>query len=1285
MTDVRLASLTVENRQAVEAFAESTRAAQQTSQAVEATTAKLAETTQAWKRVEASIPGSAAAMARFEAVAKQAKVAMDQGRIGAESYALEIDRLGKRYLGTAATIEQAAALEARGHKVAAEAVRGLATAYAGLPAGANAASGGFRNLGNIAQQAGYQISDVAAVAAAGGNALAAAGTQLGQFLGAFGPMGAVVGAAATVGGLFAANMLGAGDATKLAESAAETYKDALKELVDIEADYNKALRERQGLPLLPGGTSAIDRRVAEARGRLNALGGDDLQGKKERSFFGGLYDSTKERLGFGRTASPYEAAKAEYDAALADQAVASATQEAAAAERVAKALQDLGKARSDEASIAQLSEKEREKAVAALSAEKEVRDRLKDAPKSDVDAEVKVARAHAVAMVELAQSQKGAEKAAEDHKKALEDLAKSAEQSAKQYGDSIASADAYVDSLKNEAAALGMTEREAEIYRAGIKAEIDLRKANNGHLTDEAAARVEAAKAAAANLYDAKEGKKANEERERDYLKSIEAAEKERQRIVEHASEEIGDNLVDVMMDVGEKSGKEIATSIGNWLKRSAFQIAVNAAVTPYLMQGVGYAMNAVAGPAGVAAGAAGGAAGAAAGGAGGSSNLMGAGSLGYQLGSAGSGGTAGLMASANTWGAANLGTGIDAATASSLVKSGQGFTFTENGTTFLETGGNVFEVGGSGVGGMTLTDWAGAAGAAFNNYTALTSGTAAQKVMTPAFTGIGAALGSLTPLGPWGGAALGSTIGNLIGGLFGRGKDVSYYGVTGSVASAESAIGAGNQVAPGAVMGQTWYGDQRYGMGPQYGWGWATSTAPKSLTDAVGAMDGKALELVANLGYRYGANLAGQNIGVRSSNGSLSLFTRRTDNFADAYTNGSDIKGAAEFKYDPKTDGSVEDAVARLSVVMLARAASVANDNLSKAAKKIDTTLDAKSINDLLTFAENFDDAITTMMGGATDVAKSVGVQTRNEVMQTISAITDFRAKTAQLGLDTTKAADATKSAVEVMLGLKEAAKPLSDVDNALQSLEAKFTNIGPLLDFVGITETPASLREKALANMTAGFNAATADALASMTDPSSLLRKAENDRYEQQLADAKKLNADLQTVEQIHQLKMLEIDKQANQAAEQARESAANSVMGTVSDLGKLVQQWQYGDASALSPESQLGMSERTYNAVSGAALAGDYRSFTQYGATADQYLTEARAIYGSGAGYADAFARVMQDAAKLMERDPQDLVVRAVEYGAQSQVTAITNMQAELVRELKALREEMRQSNNIPARVA
>lgn len=109
-------------------------------------------------------------------------------------------------------------------------------------------------LGGVMQQLGYQVGDVAAQVSMGGNAFAAVGVQLGQLLGMFGPLGAVMGAAATVGGALAMSLDDSGSAAKSADSALDALSRTIGyqvgDVEELAAKYDSLTAAQRGFEQL---------------------------------------------------------------------------------------------------------------------------------------------------------------------------------------------------------------------------------------------------------------------------------------------------------------------------------------------------------------------------------------------------------------------------------------------------------------------------------------------------------------------------------------------------------------------------------------------------------------------------------------------------------------------------------------------------------------------------------------------------------------------------------------------------------------------------------------------------------------------------------------------------------------------------------------------------------------------------------------------------------------------------------------------------------------------------
>lgn len=400
-----------------------------------------------------------------------------------------------------------------------------ATRYAALNAkmdagtlGANKAGFAFGGMRNVLQQAGWQISDIATVASMGGASIGMLGVQIGQLVGAFGAYGAAAGAAITVGGALADAFLRSADAQEEAERTAKVYQASLKELVDLEKEYNAALRERQGLPTTPDGTKNIRQRVADAEGRLAILNGEDrLTGKVAGGESGtnfvqdyiawyfrqkgaildyvSGYDKVRER----------GSAMSEREQALTNFSTANDVQEATDKERLTKILGDLSDARTRELVATRLATSGHERDAAMLKAEWDVRDKLKskiEVSKTEIENQAEAARLNAAAIYDMEKAHKDATKAAAESERQQERYRRELEQSARRRAEAIASVEDETKALNERRFAMELTERDAAIYRAGLDAENRLRKAGFDMKDEEVQAAIRARQAAAGATYD---------------------------------------------------------------------------------------------------------------------------------------------------------------------------------------------------------------------------------------------------------------------------------------------------------------------------------------------------------------------------------------------------------------------------------------------------------------------------------------------------------------------------------------------------------------------------------------------------------------------------------------------------------------------------------------------------------------------------------------------------------------------------------------------------------------
>ncbi|MFC5359447.1 phage tail length tape measure family protein [Azospirillum himalayense] len=147
----------------------------------------------------------------------------------------------------------------------------------------------------------------------------------------------------------------------------------------------------------------------------------------------------------------------------------------------------------------------------------------------------------------------------------------------------------------------------------------------------------------------------------------------------------------------------------------------------------------------------------------------------------------------------------------------------------------------------------------------------------------------------------------------------------------------------------------------------------------------------------------------------------------------------------------------------------------------------------------------------------------------------------------------------------------------------------------------------------------------------------------------------------------------------------SAAQKVAGTIQSLTSYASGLAFSDLSALAPEQQYSLATSQFNAVSGAAVAGDYNSLSQLQSYSDAYLRTARQQFGSGQGYADAFAKVTDVLSRVATVEPDRLTSSAMAMETRTQTATLVDELRSLKAEVSALRAQVAADGMKPARVA
>lgn len=197
---------------------------------------------------------------------------------------------------------------------------------------------------------------------------------------------------------------------------------------------------------------------------------------------------------------------------------------------------------------------------------------------------------------------------------------------------------------------------------------------------------------------------------------------------------------------------------------------------------------------------------------------------------------------------------------------------------------------------------------------------------------------------------------------------------------------------------------------------------------------------------------------------------------------------------------------------------------------------------------------------------------------------------------------------------------------------------------------------------------------------------RKAIQDQYNNILLEEQRRAAETAAEEQRRALE--EQRRAAERAAEElkaANDNAARSAASTISSIADYLRKLQTGSESALSPMAQYDIARRQFDAVSGAAQAGDFDSIQKLTGYADALLNASRAVNGGGAQFAADFERVLSVVEKISQIPPDQLTASAFVF--ETRAASLANVQE--LRTLQALVRdlitEVRSGANRPLRAA
>jgi|14BtaG_2_1085337.scaffolds.fasta_scaffold01902_6 hypothetical protein len=238
------------------------------------------------------------AISKFESFKRktaQLKLELDKGNISTKAYNRGVDQMARELGKVTGNINQAKSAMYKYQfaiKDATEEQLRFTTA----------SGKGMRRMEVLAQQAGYQIGDLAVQIQGGTNAAVALGQQGSQLLGFFGPYGALAGAALAIGtGLIAPFIRAGKEVETFAEEAQQALQDVKDKIDELETGRNSILRgydeETARLRVLGREQAdALQAKIDTINAQGLAAGDAELYSRREREALRNTFDAINANL-----------------------------------------------------------------------------------------------------------------------------------------------------------------------------------------------------------------------------------------------------------------------------------------------------------------------------------------------------------------------------------------------------------------------------------------------------------------------------------------------------------------------------------------------------------------------------------------------------------------------------------------------------------------------------------------------------------------------------------------------------------------------------------------------------------------------------------------------------------------------------------------------------------------------------------------------------------------------------------------------------------------------------
>lgn len=163
------------------------------------------------------------------------------------------------------------------------------------------------------------------------------------------------------------------------------------------------------------------------------------------------------------------------------------------------------------------------------------------------------------------------------------------------------------------------------------------------------------------------------------------------------------------------------------------------------------------------------------------------------------------------------------------------------------------------------------------------------------------------------------------------------------------------------------------------------------------------------------------------------------------------------------------------------------------------------------------------------------------------------------------------------------------------------------------------------------------------------------------------------------------LAIVQDSNNQITQATQAASGNAASTITSLVAYTQGLQTSASSPLNAQDQLDLARSQFNAVSGAAGAGDYTSLQQLQNYAQNFLNASRVVYGSGASYVSDFQRVLDTLNSVASVSPDTLTASVMQVETRTQTATLVQSLADLKAAVDSVTSQLRQNQSAPTRIA